>query len=128
MTPDPLGTVQRMFAAFAARDLDALVATVHPDSRWRYLGANPRISAAEFTGQAAVRAFFERIIKRLDMASFTPAEFVVQGGAVVVFGGEAGTVRATNQAFRNEWVQRYDVRDGLITAMVEYNIQVEPKA
>ena len=58
---------------------------------------------------------------------FTPAEYTVQDRTVVVFGSEAGTVRGTGQAFRNEWVQRYEVVDGLITAMVEYNIQVEPR-
>ena len=39
---NPTATVQRMFAAFGAGDLDALIATVHPDSRWTYFGANPR--------------------------------------------------------------------------------------
>ena len=125
---DPLATVQRMFAAFAAHDLDALVATIHPQSAWRYLGANPQVSVAAFSGSAAVRSFFERIIKRLDMTSFAPAQYIVQDGTVVVFGSEAGTVKADGRPFRNEWVQRYEVRDGLITAMVEYNIQIEPKS
>ena len=125
---DPLATVQRMFAAFAAQDLDALVTTIHPQSAWRYFGANPQISVAAFTGSAAVRSFFERIIKRLDMTSFEPAEYLVQGNTVVVFGSEGGTVKATGRPFRNEWVQRYEVHDGLITAMAEYNIQIEPKA
>ena len=33
--------MKRMLEAFADRDLDRLVETVHPDSRWTYLGANP---------------------------------------------------------------------------------------
>jgi hypothetical protein len=45
---NPSDTVQRMFAAFSARDLDALLETVHPDSRWTYYGANPRLSNAQF--------------------------------------------------------------------------------
>jgi ketosteroid isomerase-like protein len=83
---------------------------------------------AEFSGASAVRSFFDRIIKRLDMTAFEPAQYIVQDDTVVVTGSEAGTVRATGQPFRNEWVQRYEVHDGLITAMTEYNIQVEPKS
>jgi ketosteroid isomerase-like protein len=123
----PTATVQRMFAAFGAGDLDALVATIHPESRWTYYGANPRLSRAEFNGRAAVRGFFERILERLEMAEFNTDEFIGEGDTVVVFGSEAGTVRATGQAFRNVWTQKYVVRDDLIVEMAEYNIQIEPR-
>jgi ketosteroid isomerase-like protein len=124
---DPTATVRRLFAAFAAHDLDALLETVHPDSQWTYVGANPRLSRAGFTGREAVRRFFARILERLEMTAFEADEFVVQGDTVVVFGWESGTVRASGQPFRNEWVQQYVVRDGLITRMAEYNVQVEPR-
>jgi hypothetical protein len=45
----------------------------------------------------------------------------------VIFGSESGTVKATRQPFRNEWSQKYVVRDGLIVEMAEYNIQTEPR-
>ena len=124
---DPTATVRRMFAAFGAGDLDALVETVHPESHWTYVGANPRLARAEFTGHAKVRKFFEGIITRLDMTAFNTDELIWQGDTVVVFGSESGTVRATGQPFRNEWTQKYVVRDNKITSMVEYNIQVEPR-
>lgn len=124
---DPLIVVQRMFSAFSAGNLDALVDTVHPESRWHYLGANPGLSNAQFSGKASVRSFFERILKRLDMTVFSPDHYVVQGHAVAVFGHEEGSIRKTGQTFRNEWVQKYVVVDGLITEMTEYNIQVDPK-
>ena len=118
-------TVRRMFTAFAAGNLDALLETVHPGSHWVYYGANPRISKAEFTGHAEVRSFFERILSRLDMTAFNPVEFVIQGKTVVVFGNESGTVKATGQPFHNEWVQKYVVEDALIVEMTEWNIQTE---
>lgn len=123
---DALITIQRMFAAFAAGDVDALLETVHETSTWNYYGANPGLTSAEFGGHAAVRKFFERILERLDMSEFNTDEFVVKGDTVVVFGSEAGTVRATGRLFRNVWTQKYIVRDGLIVRMVEYNIQTEP--
>ena len=124
----PRGVVERMFAAFAAADLDALLATVHPESRWTYIGANLRLSKATFSGHDAVRKFFERILHRLDVSHFTPSEYLVRDNTVVVFGSEAGTVRSDNRQFRNEWVQKYVVDAGLIIEMVEYNVQVEPRA
>ena len=35
--------------------------------------------------------------------------------------------RETSQRFRNEWTQKSVVEDNLITTMVEYNVQVEPR-
>jgi ketosteroid isomerase-like protein len=124
---NPADTVRRMFAAFGAGDLDALLETIHPESRWMYYGANPRIGVAEFRGRAQVRRFFEGILQRVAMTAFNTDQFVAQGGVVVVFGNESGTVKATGQPFRNEWSQKYVVKDGLIVEMAEYNIQVEPR-
>jgi ketosteroid isomerase-like protein len=117
-----------MFAAFRVGDLDGVVETVHPDSRWTYVGANPKPTKAELIGQASVKRFFEGIVRRLAITAFDTAEFVVQGETVVVFGSESGTVRSTDVSFRNEWVQKYVVRDNLITRMAEYNIEVEPRS
>lgn len=122
---DPTATVKLLFAAFGDGDLDALLETVHPESQWTYYGANPRLGMAVFNGRTEVRRFFERILERLEIAAFEPREFVESGDTVVVFGSESGTVRSTGQSFRNEWVQKYVVEDGLITGMVEYNIQVD---
>lgn len=36
-------------------------------------------------------------------------------------------MKATGEAFHNEWSQKYIVRNNLITEMAEYNIQVEPR-
>lgn len=115
-----------MFAAFRSGDLDALAATIHPESHWTYYGANPHLNSGSFTGRDRVRRFFERIGERLDMAEFNTDEYIVEGDTVVIFGSEAGTVRKTNQPFRNVWSQKYVVREGLIVQMVEYNVQVEP--
>ena len=124
---DPTAVVTRMFAAFGARDLDALVETVHPESRWTYRGANPQLSRAEFIGRVNARRFFERILERLEITAFKTDQFVAEGNSVVIFGSEAGRVKATGQPFRNEWCQKYVVKDGLIVEMAEYNIQVEPR-
>ena len=123
-TNSPLPTVKRVFEAFANRDLDALVETVHPDSRWTYIGANPRPARGTYVGKDGVREFFENILRRLDVTTFQESEFVTENDTVVVFGFASGTVKTTGDPFRNEWAQKYVVRDNLITEMAEYNTQV----
>lgn len=126
-TNNPTATVQRMFAAFRDGNLDALIGTVHPDSRWTYFGANPRLSKAVFNGRDEVRKFFEGIVSRLEITAFNTDEFVAQGDTVVIFGNESGTVRSTGQPFKNEWAQKYVVKGTQIVEMAEYNVQVEPR-
>ena len=105
-TNSPLPTVKRVFEAFANRDLDALVETVHPDSRWTYIGANPRPARGTYVGKDGVRKFFENILRRLDVTTFQESEFVTENDTVVVFGFESGTVKTTGDPFRNEWAQK----------------------
>jgi uncharacterized protein len=124
-TNNPLATVQRMFEAFGKGNLDGLLERVNPDSRWIYVGANPRPAKGVYVGRDGARKFFERILRNLDMTTFHPREFVTENDTVVAFGFESGTVKATGKPFRNEWAQKYVVRDGLITEMEEYNIQVD---
>lgn len=121
---NPVATVQRMFDAFKAGNMNALLDTIHPESRWTYVGANPQLSKAVFVGKEDVKKFFDGILKNLSIAEFNPKEFITQDDTVVVIGNESGTVKASGQPFRNEWVQKYVVKDNLITEMEEYNIQV----
>jgi ketosteroid isomerase-like protein len=74
--------------------------------------------------QGGVRKFFENILRNLDVAECHLEEFVTEYETVVVFGFESGTVKASGSQFRNQWAQKYVVRNGLITEMEEYKIQV----
>ena len=114
-----------MLEAFVNRDLNRLLDTVHPDSRWTYVGANPRPAKRVYIGREGVRKFFNNVLRNLTMTTFQPTEFVTQNDTVVVIGFESGTVTGTGDPFRNEWVQKYVVQDDLITEMEEYNVQVD---
>ena len=123
-TCNPLPTVQRMFEAFANRDLDALVDvgasrfaldTLVPIRAQRRA---PTLAKAALGSSS--RTFFGGWISQ----PFQAREFVTENDTVVVFGFESGTVKTTGDPFRNEWTQKYAVRSNLITEMEEYNIQV----
>jgi ketosteroid isomerase-like protein len=124
-TNNPQAVVQQMLEAFENRDLDRLIETVHPDSRWTYVGANPRPAKGVYVGPAGVRKFFQNILLNLTITTFHTRELVTEDDTVVIFGFESGTVNATGNPFRNEWAQKYVVQNGLITEMEEYNVQVD---
>jgi ketosteroid isomerase-like protein len=123
-TNNPLPAVQRMFEAFAKDDLDRLLETVHPDSRWTYVGANPWISK-RLRRSERCQEILRQNHSKLDYHNIPSREFVTENDTVVVIGFESGTVTATGHRFRNEWVQKFVVQDDLITEMEEYNIQVD---
>lgn len=80
MSPDnPVAVVQRMLGAFEDRDLDRLVETVHPDSRWTYVGANPRPAKGVYVGRHGVRKFFQNILRSLTITTFHTKEFITDG-------------------------------------------------
>jgi uncharacterized protein len=98
-TNNPLPAVQRMFEAFAKGDLDGLLETVHPHSRWTYVGANPRPAKRVYVGRQSVRKFFDKIIQNLTITTFYPREFVTENDTIVVIGFESGTVMTTGYPF-----------------------------
>ena len=49
-----------------------------------------------------------------------PPEFVAQGDRVLVIGIATGKIKATNKAFKDEWVFDITVRDGKLTRIQEY--------
>ena len=49
-----------------------------------------------------------------------PPEFVAQGDRVLVIGVAMGKIKATNKAFKDEWVFDITVRDGKLTRIQEY--------
>jgi ketosteroid isomerase-like protein len=94
--------VQRMLGAFEDRDLDRLVETVHPDSRWTYVGANPRPAKGVYVGRHGVRKFFQNILRNLTITTFHTKEFITDGDIVVIIGFESGrSMRPRNHSETN---------------------------
>jgi hypothetical protein len=101
----PADVVQRQLNAYNARDLDAFLATYHPDAR--LYGFPNRL---EVDGRAAMRSDYERLFAETPALHAEVPQRIVMGNHVideeVVTGLPGGrTVRAT---------AIYEVRDGLI--------------
>ncbi|MGW3204495.1 nuclear transport factor 2 family protein [Streptomyces sp. NPDC001135] len=120
-----LRLIRRAYAAFQARDVDALLQTldpqlewVHPDGMADYgLGGTKR-------GHAGVREFLARVPSVLGGMRLEPREFVADGDRVAVFGvREVTSVRGTSAtlSFVHSWV----LRDGLAVRMEDIFDTVE---
>ena len=53
-------------------DHGGLLATVHPESRWTYVGANPRRMKGVLVGRDGARKFLRNILRNLTI-DFQPA-------------------------------------------------------
>jgi hypothetical protein len=113
-----------MYKAFEEGNIAAVLHTLSEDTKWVYTGANPTPVRQAFEGRKGVESFFAHLFNTMTILSFLPKEFYVQDDTVIVMGEESGTVKATGEHFRNVWVQKYVVKQNLITGMEEYNIRV----
>jgi ketosteroid isomerase-like protein len=72
--PEPARVVRGLFESFDRGDLDGLLATLSPEVRIVYVGANPQPVQAVLVGHERARRFFEGIFRRLEVSRFEPAE------------------------------------------------------
>jgi ketosteroid isomerase-like protein len=103
--------VSRFDAAFGAKDVDAVMATMTPDCVFE--DTSPP-DGRRHVGTAAVRAAWEALFAEAPEAVFTTEEVVVAGARVMArwhydFGG--GHVRG---------VDLFTVRDGLVAEKLSY--------
>jgi hypothetical protein len=75
---------------------------------------------ARTAGTRDWRIYFRRPTKRWKLPTQPPPEFIAQGDRVLVIGVATGKIKATNKAFKDEWVFDITVRDGKLTRIREY--------
>ena len=73
-----------------------------------------------YLGHAELAARLKKASKEVEMKYPKPPEFVAQGDRVLVVGVATGKIKATNKAFKDEWVFDITVRDGKLTRIQEY--------
>lgn len=128
MSPSPaepqsktnLRLVQDAFAAFAARDVKAVLAMLADDIAWH--GArSPDIPYGGFRqGKAEVEKFFARLGQSIEYESFEAMEYVVHNERVVVIGREKFLVKKTGKHVVNEWAMFFTLREGKIARFQVY--------
>lgn len=117
--------VDKMFRAFGAKDVDAVVDTFSDDAVLIYHGTQV-MPAAKFQGKDGARMFFEFNINALNVVFFNTNEFVEEGNRLIVLGNEHFISRQDGAHLKNAWVQIYIITDGLISKMEEFATSAQP--
>ena len=111
--------IDKMFAAFATGNVDAILETVSEDTIWIYHGTQI-IPKGIYEGKDGASVFFKNILNGNDIFGFTPTQFITEGNMVVVLGNEHMRMKHNGQETKQNWVQVYTVENNLISRMEEF--------
>jgi ketosteroid isomerase-like protein len=111
---DDVDTVKAIFAAFAARDLDAALRHVAPDCELHLEGTARAAGRTEpYRGHAGLREYFADVGRVWEELAIAATDYRVVPGSVVVMGSVSG--RRDGEPVRRSALWTWKVRDGLAT-------------
>jgi ketosteroid isomerase-like protein len=111
--------VRDFFAAVGSGDKQRLLSLVAENIEWIVPGEDWPL-AGTHCGHAGVAHVFQKASEELETTYPEPPESVAQGDRVLVVGVATGKIKATNRAFKDDWVFDITVRDGKVTKIREY--------
>ena len=111
--------VKDFFAAIGSGDNQRVLALVAEDIEWIVPGEDWPL-AGTHRGHAGIADVLRKASEEVETTYPGPPEFVAQGDRVLVIGVATGKIKATNKAFKDEWVFDITVRDGKLTRIQEY--------
>jgi ketosteroid isomerase-like protein len=111
--------VKDFLAAIGSGDKQRVMALVAEDVEWIVPGKDWPL-AGTHRGHAGLADVLKKASEAIEMTYPKPPEFVAQGDRVLVVGVATGKIKATNKAFKDEWVFDITVRDGKLTRIQEY--------
>ena len=117
-TQENVQTVKDFFAAMGGSDRQGLLALCAEDFEWIIPGKDWPL-AGTYRRHAGLENLLQKAYETVE-TSTEPSEYVAQGDRVLVVGVATGKIKATNKAFKDEWVFDITVRDGKLTRIQEY--------
>ena len=111
--------VRDFLAAMGGANKRDLLALVAEDIEWIIPGEDWPL-AGTYRGHAGLANVLQKASEEVETTYPGPPEFVAQGDRVLVIGVATGKIKATNKAFKDEWVFDITVRDGKLTRIQEY--------
>ena len=118
-TQENVQTVKDFFAAMGSGDKQGLLALSAEDIEWIIPGEGWPL-AGTHRGHAELAAVLQKASEELETTYPRPPEFVAQGDRVLVVGVATGKIKATNRAFKDDWVFAITVQNGKVTKIREY--------
>jgi ketosteroid isomerase-like protein len=117
-TPENVQIVKNFFAAMSG-DKQGLLALSAEDIEWIIPGEDWPL-AGTHRGHAGLAALLQKASEMVETSYPQPPEFVAQGDRVLVIGVATGKIKATNRAFKDDWVFAITVQNGKVTKIREY--------
>jgi len=111
--------VKDFFAAMGSGDKQGLLALSAEDIEWIVPGEDWPL-AGTHRGHAGLAHVLQKASEELETTYPKPPEFVAQGDRVLVIGVATGKIKATNRAFKDDWVFDITVLNGKVTKIREY--------
>ena len=115
---DNVETVQKLYAAFGAGNVQGALDLMDVDVEWSVPGGAPW--SGEGRGRAYVTGFFEALGGAANLKVFEPRRFLADGDTVAVIGYEEGEVRRTGRPWKAHFTHLFTVVRGKITRHREY--------
>src|ERR1700689_4879971 len=111
--------VKDFFAAMGSYNKQRVLALVAEDIEWIVPGEDWPL-AGTHRGHAGLAVVLQKASEEVEMTYPEPPEFVAQGDRVLVVGVATGKIKATNKAFKDDWVFAITVQNGKVTKIREY--------
>src|SRR6201987_1047378 len=111
--------VKNFLAALGRRDKQGLLALSAEAIEWIIPGENWPL-AGTHRGHAGLENLLQKANETVETSYPEPPEFVAHGDRVLVIGVATGKIKATNRAFKDDWVFAITIRDGKVTNVREY--------
>jgi ketosteroid isomerase-like protein len=111
--------VKDFFAAMGSYNEQDLLALAAEDIEWIIPGEDWPL-AGTHRGHAGLADVLQKANETVETSYPEPPEFIAQGDRVVVVGVATGKIKATNRAFKDDWVFAITVRNGKLTNIREY--------
>ena len=110
--------VKASFAAFAARDLDAVLALAAPDVELTAVTGEQAGRTGPYRGHDGIRQYFRDVASVWEELHLTPRDFRASGDMILVTGKVSARSRSRTVSGSTGWIWR--VRDGKVTYVRVY--------
>jgi len=118
-TQENVQIVKNFLAALGRRDKQGLLALSAEDIEWIIPGEDWPL-AGTHRGHAGLADVLQKANETVETSYPEPPEFIAQGDRVLVVGVATGKIKATNRAFKDDWVFAITVRNSKLTKIREY--------
>ncbi|MCW3099028.1 MAG: ketosteroid isomerase [Chthonomonadaceae bacterium] len=111
--------IQKCFSCFQQGDIASILDLLDPNVDWGEPDNNDIPYHGKRHGKAAVQQFFAEVAQ-IQVAEFTPQDYLAVGNRVVSLGTWSGTVKSTGKKFKSDWAMVWTVENGKIKQFTAY--------